>query len=140
MDMTGAYTEVLIRWLDAIEAGQPPLIFGDGEQSMDFVYVEDVARAYLLAIESDLTDEVFNIGTGVQTSLNELCRVLLKLTGSSVEPEYRDARRVGNVQRRLAGVEKAEKMLGFRAEVPLEKGLRGLIEWRHAAKTGVEVA
>ena len=79
MDMTGVYTEVLIRWLDAIEAGKPPLIFGDGNQSMDFVYVEDVARANLLAAESDINDEVFNIGTGTQTSLKELCELVLHL-------------------------------------------------------------
>ena len=73
MDMAGVYTEVLIRWLDAIEANRPPLIFGDGTQSMDFVYVADVARANILAAQSDVTDEVFNVGTGRQTSLRELC-------------------------------------------------------------------
>ena len=117
MDMVGVYTEVLIRWLDAIDAGQPPLIFGDGEQSMDFVYVEDVARVNLLAAQSDVSDEVFNIGTGTQTSLTELCRLLLTITGSSLQPEYREARVVANVQRRRASVEKAATMLGFRAAV-----------------------
>ena len=130
MDMTGVYTEVLVRWLDAIEAGKPPLIFGDGTQSMDFVYVEDVARANLLAAQSDVTDEYFNIGTGTQTSLNELCGLLLRLTGSPLQPEYREARRVANVQRRRAAVEKAEKMLGFRASISLEDGLREFIRWR----------
>lgn len=134
MDMTGVYTEVLVRWLDAIEANQPPLIFGDGSQSMDFVYVEDVARAYIMAIESEVNDEVFNIGTGVRTSLCELCEMLLKLTGSSLKPEYREARRVGNVQRRLAAIDKAQEMLGFRAAVTLEQGLRALIRWRRDAK------
>ena len=134
MDMTGVYTEVLVRWLDAIEANQPPLIFGDGSQSMDFVYVEDVARAYIMGIESEVNDEVFNIGTGVRTSLCELCEMLLKLTGSSLKPEYREARRVGNVQRRLASIDKAQEMLGFRAAVTLEQGLRALIRWRRDAK------
>ena len=68
MDIAGVYTEVLIRWLDALEANQPPLIFGDGTQSMDFVFVGDVARANVLAAQSDVTDEVFNVGTGIQTS------------------------------------------------------------------------
>jgi UDP-glucose 4-epimerase len=135
MDTTGAYTEVLIRWLDAIEANKPPLIFGDGHQSMDFVYVKDVARAYLLAISSDVDDEVFNVGTGIQTSLLELCRLVLRLTGSTLQPEHREARSVGNVQRRRAAVDKADKMLGFRAEVHLEQGLRELIRWRQAIKT-----
>ena len=134
MDTTGAYTEVLIRWLDAIDAGKPPLIFGDGTQSMDFVYVDDVARAYLLAAQSDIIDDVFNLGTGVQTSLNELCHLLLSLTGSSLQPEYRDPRQVANVQRRRAAVEKAERMLGFRSTVALEQGLRELIRWRQEAK------
>ena len=100
--MTGVYTEVLIRWLDAIEAGKPPLIFGDGNQSMDFVYVEDVARANLLAAQSDISDEVFNIGTGVQTSLNELCELLFSSPAPPLRPEHREARSVANVQRRRA--------------------------------------
>jgi UDP-glucose 4-epimerase len=134
MDVTGVYTEVLIRWLDAIETNKPPLIFGDGSQSMDFVYVEDVARANLLAAQSGISDEVFNVGTGVQTSLSELCRLLLSLAGSSSQPEYREARSVANVQRRRAAVEKADRMLGFRTTVSLEQGLHELIRWREAAK------
>jgi UDP-glucose 4-epimerase len=133
MDMTGVYTEVLVRWIDAIQAGRPPLIFGDGTQSMDFVYVDDVARANLLAAQSDTIDDVFNLGTGVQTSLNQLCHLLLRLTGSSLQPEYRAPRQVANVQRRCAAVEKAERMLGFKAKVSLEDGLREFIHWRQAA-------
>jgi UDP-glucose 4-epimerase len=133
MDTTGAYTEVLIRWLDAIDAGQPPLIFGDGNQSMDFIYVDDVAHANLMAAESDVCDDVFNLGTGVQTSLNELCHLVLRLTGSSLRPEYREARKVANVQRRRADIDKAQHVLGFRASVSLEHGLTELIRWRHAA-------
>jgi len=133
MDMTGVYTEVLVRWLDAIEAGRPPLIFGDGTQSMDFVYVDDVARANLLAAQSDFIDDVFNIGTGVQTSLNELCHLLLGLAGSSLQPEYRAPRQVANVQRRRAAVDKADRELGFKAMVSLEDGLREFIRWRQTA-------
>jgi UDP-glucose 4-epimerase len=134
MDMVGVYTEVLIRWLDAIEANEPPLILGNGDQSMDFVYVGDVARANLLAAQSDVIDEVFNVGTGVQTSLNELCHLVLRLTDSRLKPEYREARKVANVQARRAAVEKAEKMLGFQAKVTLEKGLLELIRWRQIAR------
>jgi len=141
MDLEGVYTEVLIRWLNAIDAGRPPLIFGDGSQSMDFVFVEDVARANLLALESDVTDEVFNIGTGVQTSLKQLCNLLLRMTRSDLQPEYREARTVANVTARRAAAEKAERMLRFRALVHLEKGLRELIRWRTSAKAKVsEVA
>ena len=140
MDTVGVYTEVMIRWLDAIEANQPPLIFGTGEQSMDFVYVGDVARANLLALESDVADEVFNVGTGVQTSLKELCSLMLKLNNSSLKPEYREARTVGNVQARRAAVEKARKMLGFSSEVELEQGLSELIRWKRAIKAAPTVA
>jgi UDP-glucose 4-epimerase len=139
MDTVGVYTEVMIRWLDAIEANQPPLIFGTGEQSMDFVYVGDVARANLLALESDVTDEVFNVGTGVQTSLKQLCDLILKLHNSSLKPAYREARAVGNVQARRASVDKAKNMLGFTSEVALEQGLRELIEWKRAMKTAPAV-
>jgi nucleoside-diphosphate-sugar epimerase len=134
MDLEGVYTEVLIRWLDAIEEDRAPVIFGDGTQSMDFVFVGDVARANLLAVQSEADNEVFNVGTGIQTSLSQLCGLLLRLTGSKLQPEYREARSVGNVSIRRAAVEKAERLLGFRAMVPLEQGLRELIRWRADAK------
>lgn len=134
MDITGVYTEVLVRWLDAIEAGKPPLIFGDGSQSMDFIFVEDVARANLLAAQRDVTDEVFNVGTGIQTSLNGLCQLLLRLTNSKMQPEYREARAVANVQTRRAAVEKIKRELGFEANVSLEQGLQQLIHWRQAMR------
>src|ERR1700676_3992741 len=81
MDIDGVYTEVLIRWMDAIDAGQSPKIFGDGSQSMDFVYVEDVARANVAGLVADVTDEVFNVGTGLQTTLNELALFLQNFLG-----------------------------------------------------------
>jgi UDP-glucose 4-epimerase len=129
MDLTGVYTEVLIRWLDCINAGTPPLIFGDGSQSMDFVYITDVARANIIAMQSEVSDQVFNVGTGVQTTLNELCALLLKLTGSPLRPEHHPARAVANVRARRAGIDKAANMLGFHAEIDLEAGLRDLINW-----------
>ncbi len=134
MDVAGVYTEVLIRWLDAIEANEPPLIFGDGTQAMDFVYVDDVARANLLAVESDATDEVFNVGTGIQTSLYELCCLLLSLTGSRLQPEYRAQRAVAHVQVRRAAVEKAACVLGFESTIHLEQGLQELLRWRHSLR------
>ena len=134
MDMDGVYTEVLVRWMDAIEAGKAPRIFGDGTQSMDFVYIEDVARANLAALVADVSDEVFNVGTGVQTTLNELCEVLLRITGSSLKPEHHEARKVANVQARRAAVDKAARLLGFKAQVKLEDGLRSLLAWREAVK------
>jgi UDP-glucose 4-epimerase len=126
---------VLVRWLDAIEANQPPLIFGDGKQSMDFVFVGDVARANILAAQSDVTDEVFNVGTGIQTTLNELCDELLHLTGSALRPEHREARVVANVQARRAAVDKAAELLNFRTRVSLREGLQQLISWRESLKS-----
>ncbi len=135
MDLDGVYTEVLVRWMDAIDAGTPPMIFGDGTQSMDFVYIEDVARANLAALFSDVSDDVFNVGTGVQTTLKELCHLLLKITGSSLQPVHREARKVANVQARRAAVDKAASMLDFRYQVALEDGLRALLAWREETKT-----
>lgn len=129
MDIYGTYTEVLIRWMDRIAAGQPPLIFGDGTQTMDFVYIEDVARANILATLADVTDEVFNIASGVETNLNELACSLLKAMGSDLNPEYGPERKVNPVPRRLADVSKAQQLLGFEAQVPLEQGLRQLVNW-----------
>ena len=139
MDLDGVYTEVLIRWIDAIEAGQAPKIFGDGSQSMDFVYVSDVARANIAGLLSDVTDEVFNVGTGVQTTLRKLCEMLLKVTGSGLEPEYMPARNVNNVRARRASTEKAEKVLGFKARVDLESGLKCLLQWRDQVRSEIAV-
>jgi UDP-glucose 4-epimerase len=129
MDIYGVYTEVLIRWMERIAAGQPPLIFGDGRQTMDFVYIEDIARANILAAQADVSDEVFNIASGVETSLNDLAHALLKVMGSDLRPEYGPERKVNPVPRRLADTRKAETMLGFRAKIPLEDGLRRLVDW-----------
>ena len=135
MDIHGKYTEVLIRWIERIAAGQPPLILGDGNQTMDFVYIDDVARANVLALQSDLGDEVFNIASGTETSLNELVAMLLKVMGSDLKPAYGPERRVNPVPRRLADVSKAEKLLGFRTAVPLEEGLRRLVKWWSDSRT-----
>jgi len=135
MDIHGKYTEVLIRWMERIAAGQPPLILGDGTQTMDFVYIEDVARSNILALQSNLTDDVFNIASGTETSLNELAVALLKVMGSDLQPEYGPERTVNPVSRRLADTSKAERVLGFKAQVGLEDGLSQLVDWWRANKT-----
>ena len=104
-------------------------IFGDGTQTMDFIYVEDIARANILAAQADVTDEVFNVASGVETSLNDLAYALLKVMESNLQPEYGPERKVNPVPRRLADTRKAERMLGFRAQVSLEEGLRRLVKW-----------
>jgi UDP-glucose 4-epimerase len=135
MDTYGAYTEVLIRWMERIAAGQPPLIFGDGTQTMDFIYIDDIARANVLAAQCDVTDEVFNVASGVETSLNELAHALLRVMNSQLKPEYGPERKVNPVPRRLADVDKAQRMLGFRAQVSLEEGLRRLVDWWRAERS-----
>jgi nucleoside-diphosphate-sugar epimerase len=129
MDIYGLYTEVLIRWMERIEAGQPPLILGDGAQTMDFVFTEDIARANLLAASADVTDEVFNIGSGTETSLKELAYALLRAMGSDLPPEFAPPRGVNAVTRRLADVSRAAERLGWKAEVSLDEGLRRLVTW-----------
>lgn len=130
MDIDGRYTEVLVRWLDRIEAGQTPLIFGDGSQTMDMINIDDVTDANLLAMESTVTDEVFNVASGVETSLLGLLQTLLRVTGSPLKPEFMAERTVNPVPRRLADTRKAAEMLSFKAKVNVEEGLRRLIAWR----------
>ncbi|MGV9627053.1 NAD-dependent epimerase/dehydratase family protein [Streptomyces sp. NPDC003487] len=139
MDIHGLYTEVLIRWMERIEAGEPPLILGDGSQTMDFVDVRDIARANVLAAEADVTDEVFNVASGTETSLKELAEGLLEAMGASgLQPEYGPARTVNGVVRRLADTSRAAERLGFTAHIDLRTGLKDLVEWwraeREAAK------
>jgi UDP-glucose 4-epimerase len=129
MDVHGKYTEVLIRWMERIAAGQAPLIFGDGNQTMDFVYIDDVARSNVLALQSDLQDDVFNVASGVETSLNDLAYALLRVMGSNLKPEYGPERKVNPVSRRLADTSKAKQLLGFEATVGLDEGLTRLVDW-----------
>ena len=135
MDIHGKYTEVLIRWMERIDAGQPPLVLGDGKTTMDFVYIDDVARSNILALESDHHDEVFNIASGAETSLDELATALLRVMGSDLTPEWGPERKVNPVSRRLADIDKAQRMLGFRAEVGLSDGLRRLVDWWRATRS-----
>jgi UDP-glucose 4-epimerase len=131
MDVYGKYTEVLIRWLDCLDRGVPPKIFGEGGQTMDFVYVDDVAQANLRVMESDVEDEVFNVASGEETSLLGLLETLLKVAGrSDVHPEFGPTRSVNPVSRRLADTSKARRLLGFHAATSLAEGLRRLVAWR----------
>lgn len=137
MDIHGKYTEVLIRWMERIENGQPPLILGDGKTTMDFVYIDDVARANVLGLKSDVTDEVFNVASGVETSLLDLAQALMRVMGREMAPEFGPERKVNPVSRRLADTSKAERMLGFKAEIDLDEGLRRLVSWWRANKEHV---
>lgn len=134
MDIHGAYTEVLIRWMDRILEGKPPIIFGDGKDTMDFVYVEDIARSNMLAMKSDASDEVFNVASGTETSLNDLAAALLRVMGSTLKPEYGPVRKVNPVSRRLADTSAAKKRIGFEATIGIEEGLRRLVKWWRSEK------
>jgi UDP-glucose 4-epimerase len=129
MDIYGVYTEVLIRWMERIANNQPPLIFGDGQQTMDFVYIEDIARANICAAKADVTDEVFNIASGTETSLNDLAYSLARVMSSDLKPEYGPERKVNPVQRRIADINKARELIDFTTAVSLEAGLEKLVSW-----------
>ncbi len=135
MDIHGKYTEVLIRWMERIASGEPPLILGDGSTTMDFVYIEDVARANVLGLQSDVSDEVFNVGSGTETSLNQLADALLWVMKSNLKPIYGPERKVNPVARRCADTTKAAELLGFRANIGLEEGLERLVDWWRANRT-----
>jgi UDP-glucose 4-epimerase len=129
MDYKGTYVSVIMKVLDKIEAGEPPEVFGDGSQAYDFVHVADVARANVLALKSDATDVNLNVGTGVKTTIRELVDALLEITGSDLEPKYLPQEEMF-VTHRVGSTELAEKLIGFRAEIPYRDGLRSVVEWR----------
>jgi UDP-glucose 4-epimerase len=129
MDVHGLYTEVLVRWMERIADGHPPLIFGDGQQTMDFAYTTDIARANILAATSDVTEGVYNIASGTETSLLELAETLLRVMGSDLAVEHGPPRAVNGVVRRLADTSAAMRDLGFKTEVNVEQGLRELVTW-----------
>lgn len=129
MDVHGLYTEVLVRWMERIMDGRAPLIFGDGLQTMDFIHTADVARANVLAAGSDVGEGVYNVASGTETSLLEMAQALLRVMGSDLHVEHGPGRQVNGVVRRLADTSAAARDLGFKAEVELEEGLRGLVDW-----------
>ena len=129
MDVHGRYTEVLVRWMERIADGQPPLIYGDGKQTMDFICVPDIARANVLAARSDIVEGTYNIASGTETSLLELAETLLRVMGSDLGVEHGPERAVNGVVRRLADTSAAQRDLGFQATIGLEEGLRELVKW-----------
>ena len=130
MDVRSQYVEVMVRWLNLIDAGKPLTLFGDGSASVDFVYIGDVARANLLACDAKATDAIVNVCSGVETSLRDLAALLLEITGSTVGMEFKSQPPGALPARRYGDPTRAEKLLGFRAETKLADGVRRLIEWR----------
>ncbi len=102
---------------------------------MDFIYIDDIARSNVLALASDCEDDVFNVASGAETSLNDLAAALLKVMGSDLQPEYGPERGVNPVARRLADTSKAQRLLGFKSSVSLEEGLARLVDWWQHSKS-----
>jgi UDP-glucose 4-epimerase len=130
MDIHGRYTEVLIRWMERVEAGLPPVVFGDGSETMDMVHVDDIARANLFAAVSPTTDVAINVGSGTETSLAELARRLAWTMGrEDLVPIHEPPRVVNPVPRRLADLRLARELIGYAPTVPLDRGLAELVAW-----------
>lgn len=132
-DQTAAYTGVIPIMLNKIDANETPVVNGDGSQTYDFVTARDAARCNVLALQAEATDEFYNVGTGVQTSIKQLCDLILQLRESKLSVTYNpysaeDARRL--VQNRIGSPDKAAKDLGFTFSDDLRSGLQNLIEWR----------
>ena len=137
MDYHGTYVSVIMKVLDRIFAGERPVIFGDGSQVYDFIHVSDIARANVLGMKADCADENFNIGMGIGTSIAELVTMLLELTGSALEPEFRPEAQ-SFVTQRIGSIDKAERLLAFRASVPLREGLQSVLDWRMAQRAATK--
>jgi len=141
MDAYGAYTEVFIRWMERIAKGEAPVIFGDGLQTMDFVHVTDIARANVAAMVADVSDEVFNVASGEETSLKQVAEMLMRVMGSPAQQvEYAAERKVNPVPRRLADVTRAKARLGFETAMPIEQGMKTLVDWWKDARVSAQAA
>ena len=136
-DYHGAYIAVIMKMLDAIDSGEAPTIMGDGSEAFDFVAVEDCAQANVKAMAASASDEFYNVGTGIRTSLKELAEKLLNLTGCNREVEYAPRSQATLVRNRIGSPEKASAQIDYSAEIDLDEGLRRLIDWRAGHKEEV---
>lgn len=132
-DYRGAYIAVIMKLLDKLDRGEQPVIYGDGSQSYDFIYVTDVARANICALKSTVSDRFYNVGSGTKTSIKELCEMLVAMTNTKLQPRYEPAGQTF-VTHRVGSTEAAERDLGFKTTVTLEEGLAALIRWRNEHK------
>ena len=135
-DYQGTYIAVIMKILDRLDKGLPPVVYGDGSQSYDFVYVGDCAKANIAAMKSDATDSFYNVGTGVKTSIAQLAELILEVTGSDQKIEYQEGG-LTFVNNRVGSPVKAEEEIDFKADASLMDGLKKLIEWRNAHKEEV---
>jgi UDP-glucose 4-epimerase len=128
-DYKGAYIAVIMKILDRLDKGLPPIVYGDGSQSYDFIYVGDVGHANVCALKSNATDAFYNIGMGTRTTIRELCELILEITGSSLGIQYEPAGQTF-VTNRVGSTDRAKRDLAFEAEIGLREGLTRLIQWR----------
>jgi UDP-glucose 4-epimerase len=135
-DYQGAYIAVIMKILDRLDKGLPPVVYGDGSQAYDFVYATDCARANICAMKADTSDTFYNVGRGIKTTIKELAELILETTGSSLKIQYEPGGTTF-VKNRVGCPKKAEQEIGFKAEVDLPQGLRRLIEWRNNHKEEV---
>jgi len=136
-DYRGTYIAVMMKILDNLDKGLPPVVYGDGSQAYDFIYVSDVGLANVCALKSDVPFGFYNIGRGVKTSIKELTEIILKMTGSKLPIQYEPAG-LTFVTNRVGDPTAAERDLGFTWTVDLEEGVRRLIEWRKNNMEAVE--
>jgi UDP-glucose 4-epimerase len=136
-DYKGAYIAVMMKILDRLDAGQSPVVYGDGSQQYDFISVSDVARANLCAMQAEASGKCYNIGRGIGTSIKELTELILRLTASKSAIEYKPAGQTF-VTQRIGSTQAAEKDLGFKWQVGLEEGMRQLIQWRRQDTAAVK--
>lgn len=135
-DYRGAYIAVIMKMLDMIDQGKPPVIYGDGSQAYDFVYVGDCGRANVLAMKAEVTDQFYNVGTGIRTSLKELAQIVLEEAKAPFGVRFEPAGTTF-VKNRVGCPKKAAADLGFVAQSDLRAGIRSLIEWRNTHKEQV---
>jgi len=130
-DPANPYCGVVAKFIESLFAGQPPVIHGDGNQTRDFTYIDDAVEATLLAAQSDRAlGEVFNVGTGVETRVNDLAAILTRLVGLDVEPQHTNRRDIDNIRRRVVNIEKTRRTLRWVPNVTLETGLRNTVQWQ----------
>jgi UDP-glucose 4-epimerase len=129
-DYRGAYIAVIMKMLDNLDKGIAPILYGDGSQAYDFVYVGDCAKANICAMKADSVDQFYNVGTGLRTSIKELAELILRITGSSLSVQY-EPTGLTFVKNRIGCPKKAANEIGFTASVTLEEGLTKLIKWRN---------
>jgi UDP-glucose 4-epimerase len=135
-DYKGTYIAVIMRILDRLDQGLPPLVYGDGSQEFDFIYVSEVGLANIKAMQSEVTDRFYNVGSGQGTTIKTVTEMILELTGSKLPIQYEPAGQTF-VTKRIGDPTRAARDLGFRTSIDLRDGLKRLIEWRNSHKEQV---